>query len=171
MIHNIQTTSGAPYEIGIMAQSQLQYVDRDYRFLFVPEELNGLTHIKTCGNDKLISEREPCFSFNSDTDVSVYVLFADKFPLLPRWLEQFTRLRLNVTRQDSNPENLKGYFSVYRKDFPKGTVMLNGCSPDALLRQSWYIESGGTHYCMYTVCIKEKPNLFVSYGSYPEKTL
>lgn len=171
MIFDLQSASGAQYEVDKIEQGRYQYIDRDYRFLYIPEELNALTHIKTRGNDKLISELDPCFSFRCETDIAVYVLFADKFPVIPRWLEQFSRPRFNVTRYDSNPESLKGYFSVYRKEFPKGLVTLNGCSPDALLRQDWYLESGGINYCMYTVFIREKDHFSVSYGRYPNKTI
>lgn len=171
MIYNLQAVSGAQYEIDTLKRDRQPYIDRDYRFLFVPDELNGLPLVKTCGNDKLLSEREPCFSFHSDTDVSVYVLFADKFPVVPSWLEQFDRLRLNVTRYDSNPENLKGYYSVYRRNFPKGIITLNGCSPDALLKQAWYIDSIVNNYCMYAVCVKEKEDDFTPRGISPEKTI
>lgn len=153
-IGNIKTSSGKPYGLGELKTGGYQYEDRLYQFNYVPDELKGVVHIKTHGNDKLISENAECFSFESDEDVDVYVLYPDKQPFLPKWLEDFERTRMNVTRIDSISDNLKGYFGVYKKTFPKGKITLNGCSPDKMLQEEWYVSSNGANYCMYSVCIK-----------------
>ena len=154
MISNLDSKSGQIYEIGKLLPSHHQYVDRLYQFDYVPKELSGCLHIKTHGNDKMISEDDPCFSFDSDQDVDVFILYPDKQPVLPKWLIEYERMRLNVTRLDSMPSNLKGYFSVYKKRYNKGHIVLFGNSPSCMLAQDWYIDTKGTNYCMYSVCIK-----------------
>ncbi|PKP59743.1 hypothetical protein CVT91_06265 [Candidatus Atribacteria bacterium HGW-Atribacteria-1] len=152
-IKNITTTSGKEYCLNKLLFGEYQYMDRYYQFSYIPSELNGCTHIKTHGNDKLISESDICLSFEVNYPVEVYVIYADKFPVIPKWLYEYERTRYNITRQDSRSDNLKGYFSLYRKYFPKGIISLYGCSPDELLAEEWYVKSGGRNYCMYTIAI------------------
>ncbi len=154
MISNLQSASGKVYEISKLVSGDHQYVDRLYQFDYVPEQLQGCLHIKTHGNDKLIHEADPCFSFETDEDIDVYILYPDKQPVLPKWLEDFEHMRLNVTRIDSMSSNLKGYFGIYRKSCKKGKVVLYGNSPSYMLEQDWYVKTNGANYCMYSVCIK-----------------
>ncbi|QQO10395.1 hypothetical protein [Breznakiella homolactica] len=154
MISNLCTASGKIYEIGKLVPSHHQYVDRLYQFDYVPDELSGCLHIKTHGDDKMINEDEVCFSFDSDQDIDVFILYPDKQPFLPKWLIEFERKRMNVTRMDSMASNLKGYFSIYKKQYKKGPVVLFGNSPSSMLAQNWYVETKGANYCMYSVCIK-----------------
>jgi len=154
-ITNLTSASGKPYALGKFTPGEYQYQDRHYQFNYIPEQMSGCLHIKTHGNDKLTPEDSECFSFNTQTAVDVYVLYADKFPILPRWLESYERTRLNATRIDSSPDTLKGYFGLYKKRFPAGKVTLYGASPNALLAEDWYVSSGGNGYCMYSVCVKE----------------
>jgi len=153
-IYNLIAASRKKYETGLLLPGQHQYVDRRYRFNYVPDELMGCFHIQTHGNDKLISEDDECLSFQCNEDIEVYVLYADKHPFLPEWLESFERTRMNITRKDSSADNLKGYFGVYKKIFCKGEVKLYGCSHKNMLAQDWYIETYGMNYCMYSVCVK-----------------
>ncbi|WP_105614559.1 hypothetical protein [Vallitalea okinawensis] len=153
-ITKINASSGKHYGMGNLKRSDHQYQDRLYQFNYVPEELKGCVHIKTHGNDKLISEDHECFSFETDEAVEVYILYPDKQPYLPQWLEGYERMRMNVTRIDSIADNLKGYFSLYKKVFPKGKIVLYGCSPNKMLLEEWYVESNGANYCMYSVCLK-----------------
>lgn len=153
-ISNIKATSEKCYGFGKLTRGDYQYEDRLYQFNYVPEELNGHIHIKTHGNDKLISEDHECLSFECDDDIEVYVLYPDKHPYLPKWLESYERMRMNVTRIDSMADNLKGYFSIYKKVFPKGKIILYGCSPNKMLQEEWYVDSMGANYCMYSVCLK-----------------
>lgn len=153
-IRNLQAASGKTYGIGRLSRGDYQYEDRLYQFDFIPDELNGQLHIKTHGNDKLIPEDQACLTFECAEPVEVFVLYPDKQPCLPHWLQAFERRRLNVTRQDSMPGNLKGYFSLYSRIFPAGTVALGGNSPASMLQQDWYVDTMGANYCMYSVCVK-----------------
>lgn len=153
-IRNLQAASGKTYGIGRLTRGDYQYEDRLYQFDYIPDELNGQLHIKTHGNDKLIPEDQACLTFECAEPVEVFVLYPDKQPCLPRWLQSWERRRLNVTRQDSQPDNLKGFFSIFSKIYPAGQVALGGNSPAGMLQQDWYVESMGANYCMYSVCVK-----------------
>lgn len=155
MIKIKETASCRDYEISVFARGKQQYMDREYRYSYIPEELNGLPFVMTCGKDKMIAEDEWCFTLYVDHPCDVYVLFADKHPYLPIWMEKYQRLRMNVTREDSNPETLKGYFSVYKKHFPEGDIHFWGNSSKKLLEKPSYVETRGTNYCMYSVVVKE----------------
>ena len=155
MIKIKETASGRFYGMSAFAPGNRQYMDREYRFSYIPEELNGLQLIMTCGKDKMIPENKWCFTLLSDHPCDVYVIFADKHPYLPIWLAEFTHMRMNVTRTDSDPQTLKGYFSVYKKTFPAGEVRFGGNSSLNLLARTSYIETRGTDYCMYSVVVKE----------------
>ena len=153
-IQILKVESGREYSVGKFLQGELQYMDRDYVFNYIPEELKGATHILTCGNDKIIPEDKPCFTFKAERDVDVYILYPDKQPVIPKWLEEFERLRMNVTRVDSRSDNLKGYFTLFKKHFPAGLITLYGNSPLFMLAQDWYVTSRGINYCMYSVAVK-----------------
>lgn len=151
----VKVGSGREYSVGKFLPNELQYMDRDYLFNYIPEELKGCVHICTCGNDKLISENELCFTIKAERDVDVYILYPDKQPVIPKWLESFERVRMNVTRVDSRSDNLKGYFTLFKKRFPAGLITLYGNSPLEMLAKDWYVTSGGINYCMYSVAVKE----------------
>ena len=56
-MENIRITnvaSGREYTLGTFLPGEPQYMDRDYVFNYIPEELQGCTHILTCGNDKIL---------------------------------------------------------------------------------------------------------------------
>lgn len=155
MIDIKETASGRIYQMGTFSPGSKQYMDREYLFSYIPEELSGLPFVMTCGKDKMIPEDQWCFSLHIDHPCELYVIFADKHPYLPIWLEEYQRLRMNVARTDSHPETLKGYFSVYKKYFPAGDIILGGNSSKKLLEKQSYIETRGTDYCMYSVVIRE----------------
>ena len=156
MIEIKWTASGRPYQLGELRPGHHQYVDRIYQFAYVPEELSGCPHVMTFGDDKMLPEDEPCFSLEVSRPCGVYVLYPDKQPYLPQWLTDWERVRMNVTRMDSQFMNLKGYFSLYKKNFPAGEIILYGNSPKAMLAEDWYVETLGNNYCMYTAAVHEK---------------
>ena len=153
MIKILWTASGKEYKVGKLQRGHYQYMDRQYQFDYVPKELDGCDHIMTCGRGKMISEQLPTFSFYTDTSVMVYILYPDKQPILPSWLKEFERMRWNVTRMDSQANNLKGYFSVFRKKYNAGEIVLGGNSPEVMLKEEEYVETRGAGYCMYTVAV------------------
>ena len=92
----VNVESGREYSVGKLLPNELQYMDRDYIFNYIPEELKGFVHIRTCGNDKLIPENEPCFTMKAEHDVDIYILYPDKQPVIPKWLESFERLKTDI---------------------------------------------------------------------------
>lgn len=157
-IKNLVSKSGMEYKLAVLMRGHLQYVKRNYQFNYIPAMLEGAEHIMTYADDKMMCEDEECFSFEVDQPVTVYILYPDIQPVLPEWMTGYERTRMNVTRMDSMADNLKGYFGVYKKDFPKGTVTMYGNSPKGMLEDEWYVSSFGSGYCMYSVCVipKEK---------------
>lgn len=155
MITVKETASGRKYGIGLLRTGHHQFMDRLYQFAYVPDEIVNCPHIITCGSDKMIPEDEWCFTLECDRPCTVYVLYADKQPELPVWLQDFERTRMNVTRMDSMPMTLKGYFSVYKKYFPAGEIRFGGNSPRKMIEEEWYSASRGTDYCMYSVAVRE----------------
>ena len=156
MLQIKQTASGKTYRIATLAPGEKQYMDRKYRFDYIPAALQGCPHVMTCGDDKMRSEHEVCFVLETDRPVEAYVLYPDKQPVLPGWLNEYERMRMNVTRLDSDPSNLKGYFSIYRKSFSAGEIPFCGNSPDSMLAQERYVRTLAATYCMYSVALVEK---------------
>lgn len=151
MITIESVVSGKPYAIGLLTPGALQYADREYRFAYIPQALQGCPFILTHGNDKMADEASVCFTVQTDRPYEVYILYPDKQPVIPSWLTEYERVRMNITRTDSDPMTLKGYFSLYRKTFPAGRIVFYGNSPKAMLADETYVASGGTNYCMYSV--------------------
>ena len=116
MIEIKWTASGRPYQLGELRPGHHQYVDRLYQFAYVPEELSGCPHVMTFGDDKMLPEDEPCFSLEVSRPCGVYVLYPDKQPYLPQWLTDWERVRMNVTRMDSQ---FKGLFFPVKKEFSR----------------------------------------------------
>lgn len=154
LIQNLVSHSGKRYGVGTLERNARQYMDRDYVFAYISEAIQDWLHIKTHGNDKMLAETETCFHFTASQPVELAVLYPDIQPVLPTWLKSFDRARMNVTRADSDPSNLKGYFSVYLKRFPAGPVALPGNSPLPMLVNQEYVRTIGTNYCMYTVALR-----------------
>jgi hypothetical protein len=158
-ITELRAASGKPYvaEAGRFVPGGLQYIDRDYTFNFIPESLKGKTVIKTAGNDKFISEDQPCLTFRVNVPVTVYVVYGDKLRFLPSWLREFTDTRWKVTRQDTNATTLKGFFTMFAKDFPAGAITLNGNLSKQMAEDPEFKRMKGGTFCMYSVVVAPKP--------------
>jgi len=155
-ITDLLAASGKAYRIGKFAPDAHQYIDRDYTFDHVPEFLEGACHILTAGDDKMIDEDEPCVSFHADRPVSVYVVYADKLRVLPKWLREFTDTREKVTRDDSDTTTLKGIFTLFARNFDAGPIILKGNLAPAMRNDPMFVARGGGTYCMYSVAVAEK---------------
>jgi hypothetical protein len=155
-ITNLKAESGKTYLIknnGFNSDS-LQYIDRDYTFDRIPEEMKGKTLIMLAGNDKMFEENEKCFSFHVNKSVFVHVLYSDKFPVLPVWLLDYTKTDKKVYRKDASEVTMKGIFRVYSKEFPAGDIQINGCLGKGIKTEA-FVNNGGSGYCMYSVVIEE----------------
>ena len=159
-IINLEVASGKEYQINYnsLDKGSKQYIDRDYLFDYIPGFLRKETYIKTAGNDKMINENELCFSFETNVPITVYIVYADKLKILPKWLEGYNNTRDKITRQDSNTSNLKGIFSLFSKDFEAGKINLGGNLAEKMLDDQKFKDSGplGTNYCMYSVILVKR---------------
>lgn len=154
-ILSLTASSGKSYvtDYGNFKTGARQYIDRGYLFDAIPEFLQAQTHIQTAGNDKHIDEDEPCFSFEVDVPVTVYVVYADKLRILPSWLREYEDTRWKVTRKDSSTTTLKGLFTLFAREFPAGTITLNGNLSKGMARDPEFVKMKGTNFCMYTVVV------------------
>ncbi|MFA6561310.1 MAG: hypothetical protein WCV00_05325 [Verrucomicrobiia bacterium] len=141
---------------GAFVPDGLQYIDRDYTFNFIPAFLKGQTLIRTAGNDKSILEDQPCLSFRANVPVTVYVLYGDKLRILPDWLRQFTDTRWKVTRKDTNAATLKGFFTLFSKEFPAGVISLNGNLSKQMAEDAEFKRLKGSTFCMYSIVVVAK---------------
>jgi len=159
-INNLEAASGKEYQINYnsLDKGSKQYIDRDYLFDYIPDFLRKKTYIKTAGNDKMINENKLCFSFETNVPITVYIVYADKLKILPKWLEGYNNTRDKITRQDSNTSNLKGIFSLFSKDFEAGKINLGGNLAEKMLDDQKFKDSGplGTNYCMYSVILVKR---------------
>lgn len=155
-VTNLEVESGKDYLVkyeGFQVGSQ-QYIDRDYLFDRIPEEMKGKTLIMLAGNDKMFEENEKCFSFQVNKPVIVHVLYSDKYPVQPVWLADFTKTAKKVYRKDASEETMKGIFRVYSRKFLTGEIRINGCLGKGIKTEA-FVSSGGSGYCMYSVVIEE----------------
>jgi hypothetical protein len=154
-IRNLTASSGKAYVavMGGLQKSSGQYIDRDYTFDYVPPFLQGQTQLLTAGDDKFIDEDQPCLTFEVDEPVTVYVVYSDKMRILPAWLKEYTDTRWKVTRKDSNASTLKGLFTLFAKDFPKGQVTLKGNLSKGMAQDPDFKRLKGSTFCMYSVIV------------------
>jgi hypothetical protein len=157
-ITDLKASSGKAYVVceGDFLPGTGQYIDRDYKFDYIPQILKGATKIETAGNDKMILEDQVCLSFRVNVPVTVYVVYGDKLRLLPEWLRHWTDTRYKVTRKDSNPTTLKGIFTLFAKDFPAGVVTLNGNLSKQMADDEEFKRMKGGTFCMYSVVVAPK---------------
>jgi len=155
-ITNLKASSGKIYLVKYSSFNidSLQYIDREYRFKEIPDFLIGKTLIMTAGNDKMFEEHEICFSFNVNKNVIIHVLYADKYPVLPKWLKKFKKTDKKVYRNDSSFETIKGIFTVYSKKYRKGNIKINGCLGKGI-KTPEFVSNGGSGYCMFSVVVEE----------------
>jgi len=160
LVTRVTAASGKTYRSapGGAVPGGRQYIDRDYLFDHVPALVRGQTHILTAGNDKMLDEAEPCLWLELARPATVYVVYADKLRVLPRWLAGYRDTREKVTRSDSNPSTLKGIFTLFAHAFDAGEVTLYGNLAPAMRDDPAFRASGplGTNYCMYSVIVAER---------------
>jgi len=119
-----------------LAVGQLLYVDRTMTYDSVPAAYQGETFIQTENDDKDGAPNNS-ITFDINLDCTVYVAMDDRVPR-PTWLtSSFTDTGDDLS--DNSPDNVT--LSLFRKDFPAGTVNLyeNGLNPPS--------------YSMYTVVV------------------
>ncbi len=129
LITNISPSS---YQVRALEVGQLVYVDRDYVFTQVPEDLRGQAYISTANDDKTATG-DAFLSFEINQGSDVYVGYDSSVPTTPGWLSSWTKTLKTVQTSDT-------VFELYRKYFPAGTVTLGA-------------NEGDVHSSMYVVVV------------------
>jgi hypothetical protein len=121
-VSNVVVSSGKNYRAipyGLQQGARV-YIDRSYKFISIPNYLEGATYIKTANDDKA-STGTDFLSFDVNVDVKVYVAHDDIIRGIPEWLHSFTDTGDELVTTDLNKS-----FSIYARDFPAGTITLGG---------------------------------------------
>ena len=157
LVTRIAAASGKAYEFapGGLVPGARQYIDRDYIFDFIPGSPEGAICIRTAGDDKMILEDALSLRLHVSRPVTLYVVYADKLRVLPKWLSGYENTRAKVTRADSNTTTLKGIFTLFRRDFPAGSIALYGNLAPAMAADPALRAATGRDYCMYSVVVAD----------------
>jgi hypothetical protein len=125
-ISNVSAKSGKVYEIvhGGLRQGATVYTDRSYYAIIIPQHLVGATYIKTANDDKNYSGNS-FLSFNVNQDVIVYIAYDNRAVAKPAWLSAFYNTGEDLETTDTS-------FTIFKKDFNAGTIMLGGNSADSM---------------------------------------
>jgi len=114
-------------------EQSTSYIDRSpYVYTNIPSALQGQSYIITANGDKC-PESPAAFSLRFDVSQpsTVFIAHDDRYQKKPAWMASFERVAANITLTVPGG-NFK--YSLYRKDFPPGTVML-GSNIDSTCQQ------------------------------------
>jgi pectinesterase len=131
-----------PYsvEIGSLLPDSRVYGDRGYAFVPpIPDELRGMSVIRTINDDKPSTSSETFLSFDVNLPVRVYVALDSRIVPAPAWLDSWTKTSLTLTTTDPNPQRV-----LYMREFAAGRVDLGANHSPATPQ----------HYSMYSVLLK-----------------
>ena len=143
-ITDIKTGGGKEYKVGDgpFDLNKKYYIDRDYVATSMPDELKEAQWIMTANDDKN-SNGDDFLTFEIDKPAIVWVAHdsrgaKEKGGVPPEWLsDEFKHhpdMKIDVT--DGN----MGFFTLWEKEFKKGTVILGGnANPPAAGQGSNYI--------------------------------
>ncbi len=92
----------------------LQYADRDYTFISIPDELLGSTWIKTANGSKLYAE-DTLAIYIAPEDMDVYVAHKDDISNKPEWLSKYTDTQQKVVNSESLNKNLTLFVNTVSK--------------------------------------------------------
>ena len=113
--------TGYTVQYDSLSVGQLLYIDRTYTFTDVGS-FSGANYIKTANNDKQATDNS-FLTFTVNADAVVYVAHDDRIETKPSWLSSFIDIGENLVSSDGNKQ-----FSLYRKEFEAGTVVIGGNS-------------------------------------------
>ena len=119
-VEQIRVESGKRYRLvpdGLRVGAPA-YIDRDYTYRRVPQELLGATYVMTSNEDDRPSSGA-FLRFVVSRDATVYVGHDNRVRRKPEWLRRFKDTGREIETTDVP-------FRLYRKDFKAGTVTLGG---------------------------------------------
>jgi DNA-binding beta-propeller fold protein YncE len=120
LITNVRASSGQAYRRDVLTPGKFLYLDRNYRFTYIPETFQSLEFIRSSNEDK--NETTSDFlSFTLTRDATVYVLYDVRSYSLPAWLNDGSwTLTGHLVLTEDVPRR------VYKKEFSAGEVKLGG---------------------------------------------
>lgn len=129
---NATSLSRSNYRWDLFQNGTLMFVDRTYTYGSsssnqVPAKYAGMTYLMTAKDDRT-STGSNWISFRVDVPVTVFVAHRNEITNKPAWLGGWT---------DTGEDFV--YRSIYRKDFPAGTVTLGGNTADGVDSGSMYL--------------------------------
>jgi len=128
-VRNVKAASGKAYVAQTGFQNGVKcYIDRDFVYANVPSSLQGAAYIMTANDDKT-SKGSQFLSFEVNRNVTVYVAHDNRLAK-PDWLSSFSTTGLGL--QTDKP------FSLFKKDYPAGAVVLGGNQTRDLNKSSMY---------------------------------
>lgn len=110
-----------------------QYGDRAFTFTNVPAVVAGAQWIRTANDSKAFAGN-PAVTFSINQAADVYVATDDRL-VVPSWMTGWTNTAVKLVNNEATPIS----FTLYRKNFPAGTVSLG---------------PSGTGGGMYTIVVK-----------------
>jgi hypothetical protein len=101
-----------------LKSGDLQYGDRPYTFVSLPDTLAGCTWIRTA-NDSKLSSLNVVASFEAVKDLTVFVAHKDDILTKPSWLSNYEETSLSVR----NSEDRYNQLTIFTKHFSKGELV------------------------------------------------
>jgi hypothetical protein len=102
-----------------LQSGDVQYGDRGYTLVSVPNSLAGASWIETANSSKAYTSN-PTASFSINVAATVYVAIDTRNPL-PSWMSSWTKTSLTLTDNQASGTNM---YVLYSQTFPAGTVTL-----------------------------------------------
>jgi len=141
-----ENTTPDNYVWEILELGSLQYVDRTYSISDIPDTVVGLPFLRTANNDKNLQDTA-LIGFTVNQHSIVYVAHDDQYATKPGWLADFVDTGDNIVSGG-------GTFSLWKKEFPAGTVTLG---ENAV--------SGSGNHSMYSVIVETISGLTAEAGA------
>ncbi len=112
------------YQIAILESGVEYYIDRKYKIVSTPAELDKELLIRTSNNNK-DNKSDHYISFKVQNPVDIYVAYDSRATSLPLWLSDWEKQDdyLGVTDEVN-------YLDLYKKTFPAGEISLSGNKAD-----------------------------------------
>ena len=122
-ITNLEVKSAKTYVAARLEEGSMAYIDRSYRYTGIPSFLLGKSYIITANEDKC-PEEPSSFSlrFEISRPATVYVAHDDRYLKKPSWMTDFEKTTESIALTLPGKTTYK--YSLYRKDFSPGTVLL-----------------------------------------------
>ncbi len=108
------------YQLTTLKEGTPYYIDRDYKVISFPSELDNELLIKT-SNDNKNNTLNNYITVNVNTNVDAYVAYDSRVVNLPEWLNDWEKLDESIQVTDE-----VNYLDLYKKRYPSGQISFPG---------------------------------------------